>query len=85
MLAINPDECIDCGVCEPECPIGAIVSDTVDVENKEKWLLLNKGFLHYGLILIKKVYAWTQKFEKIKNKFDTFSENHLNKYAKKEN
>lgn len=33
-LAINPDECIDCGVCVPECPVGAIVSDndtTVDV------------------------------------------------------
>ena len=24
MLAINPDECIDCGVCEPECPVEAI-------------------------------------------------------------
>ena len=24
MLVINPDECIDCGVCEPECPIDAI-------------------------------------------------------------
>ena len=24
MLVINPDECIDCGVCEPECPIEAI-------------------------------------------------------------
>ena len=41
---INPDECIDCGVCEPECPIGAIVSDTTDIENKDKWLLLNKKF-----------------------------------------
>ena len=28
MLVINPDECIDCGVCEPECPIDAIVPDT---------------------------------------------------------
>ena len=27
-LAINPDECIDCGVCEPECPIDAIKADT---------------------------------------------------------
>ena len=27
-LVINPDECIDCGVCEPECPINAIVPDT---------------------------------------------------------
>ncbi|MBP9791772.1 MAG: ferredoxin family protein [Rickettsiales bacterium] len=24
MLVINPDECIDCGLCEPECPIEAI-------------------------------------------------------------
>ncbi len=26
-LAINPDECIDCALCEPECPIEAIVSE----------------------------------------------------------
>ncbi len=24
MLFINPDECIDCGVCQPECPVAAI-------------------------------------------------------------
>lgn len=28
MLVIHPDECIDCGVCEPECPIDAILPDT---------------------------------------------------------
>ena len=28
MLVIKPDECIDCGVCEPECPIDAIQPDT---------------------------------------------------------
>jgi ferredoxin len=28
MLVIHPDECIDCGVCEPECPIDAIKPDT---------------------------------------------------------
>ena len=28
MLVINPDECIDCGVCEPECPIEAIIPDS---------------------------------------------------------
>lgn len=27
MLVINPDECIDCALCEPECPINAIVSE----------------------------------------------------------
>ena len=28
MLVIHPDECIDCGVCEPECPVEAIKPDT---------------------------------------------------------
>jgi ferredoxin len=28
MLVIQPDECIDCGVCEPECPVDAIKPDT---------------------------------------------------------
>ncbi len=28
MLVIHPDECIDCGVCEPECPADAIRPDT---------------------------------------------------------
>jgi ferredoxin len=26
-LVIHPDECIDCALCEPECPINAIVSE----------------------------------------------------------
>ena len=28
MLVIDPDECIDCGACEPECPVEAIFPDT---------------------------------------------------------
>ena len=28
MLVIHPDECIDCGVCVPECPAEAIVPDS---------------------------------------------------------
>ena len=39
MLVIHPDECIDCGVCEPECPVEAIKPDT-EAEAK-KWLKLN--------------------------------------------
>ena len=42
MLVINPDECIDCGVCEPECPIEAILPDS-DPE-AEKWLELNREY-----------------------------------------
>jgi ferredoxin len=42
MLVINPDECIDCGVCEPECPAEAIVPDTE--ARGEKWAELNRDF-----------------------------------------
>ena len=27
ILVIKPEECIDCGVCEPECPIDAVKLD----------------------------------------------------------
>ncbi|RMF71032.1 MAG: ferredoxin family protein [Alphaproteobacteria bacterium] len=42
MLVINPNECIDCGVCEPECPAEAILPDTED--GLEKWLELNAKY-----------------------------------------
>src|SRR5260370_24294049 len=42
MLVIHPDECIDCGVCEPECPVEAIVPDSDP--QAEKWLALNPDY-----------------------------------------
>ena len=42
MLVIHPDECIDCGVCEPECPVDAIKPDTEP--NLDKWLQLNRTY-----------------------------------------
>ncbi len=39
-LVINPDECIDCGVCEPECPADAILPDSGPAATPE-WLELN--------------------------------------------
>ena len=42
MLVINPDECIDCGVCEPECPAEAILPDTESAA--EKWMELNREY-----------------------------------------
>ena len=44
-LAINPDECIDCGVCEPECPAGAIVPDTELAPNDPiDWVEVNRKY-----------------------------------------
>jgi ferredoxin len=42
MLVINPDECIDCGVCEPECPAEAIKPDTQP--DLDSWLALNAKY-----------------------------------------
>ena len=42
MLVIKTDECIDCAVWEPECPIDAIVLDTESGD--EQWLELNKKY-----------------------------------------
>jgi ferredoxin len=42
MLVIHPDECIDCGVCEPECPVDAIKPDTEP--SLEKWLDINRQY-----------------------------------------
>ena len=39
ILVINPDECIDCGVCEPECPEEAI---TPDSDATDEWLKFNE-------------------------------------------
>ena len=41
-LVIHPDECIDCGVCEPECPADAITPDTEP--DAEKWVAFNRKY-----------------------------------------
>jgi ferredoxin len=41
-LAINPDECIDCALCEPECPVNAIYSEDDLPEKYHNYLQINK-------------------------------------------
>jgi len=41
MLVIDPDECIDCTLCEPECPVEAIMSDEDVPENDQSFIELN--------------------------------------------
>jgi len=41
MLVIHPDECIDCALCEPECPVDAIFSEDELPEDQQQFLELN--------------------------------------------
>lgn len=40
-LYIHPDECIDCGACEPECPVEAICDESNLPDDKADWLRIN--------------------------------------------
>lgn len=40
-LVIDPTECIDCAVCVPECPAGAIFADTDLPEDQKQFLGIN--------------------------------------------
>ena len=42
MVYIHPDECIDCGLCEPECPVTAIFADTDVPENWKNYIEENE-------------------------------------------
>ena len=70
-LVINPDECIDCGVCIPECPIDAIVTDNNQDINIEFWVKLNTRLSKQWLNINKKKDPlpdneyWNQKSNKI--------------------
>ena len=41
MLVIHPDECIDCALCEPECPIDAIFSEDEIPKGQEDFMEIN--------------------------------------------
>jgi ferredoxin len=41
-LVIDPDECIDCGACIPECPVEAIFTDTDVPEEEQEWIEKNE-------------------------------------------
>ena len=88
-LAINPDECIDCGVCEPECPLDAIKADTDEtVKDMDKWLMINKKFSAIWPNISKKRSLWLsiKNLEKLKiSMINIFQKNQESKkYAKEE-
>lgn len=76
MLVINPDECIDCGACEPECPVNAIYEeDDVPAEYKEYTKLNERLAGSWPNITKQKAPLPTsEEFRNVKGKRDQLSE-----------
>lgn len=78
-LVINPDECIDCGVCQPECPVDAIVPDSDLSGNElERWTEINNKYSLIWPVLTHKKDALpgADSWDGVPNKFEKhFSEN----------
>ncbi len=77
MLVIKPDECIDCGVCEPECPVDAISADTEP--GSEKWLEINKEYSEIWPNISEKKDPPPdhEKFKNEQNKFEKYFKENL--------
>ncbi|ARD86190.1 ferredoxin [Rickettsia bellii] len=73
MLVINPDECIDCGVCVPDCPIDAIKPETPELI---EWVERAKHFIEHEKwqVITKKKPALSDadKFKDEKDKFNKY-------------
>jgi len=70
-LAINPDECIDCGVCEPECPIEAIKPES---EELLPWIEINREYAMQWPNITKKKdpLPEAEQFKNVENKYEQF-------------
>ena len=71
MLVIHPDECIDCGVCEPECPAEAIKTDTEP--ELEQWLKINAEMAKsWPNITQKKAPVDAKEYDGMSGKFEKY-------------
>lgn len=72
MLVIHPDECIDCGVCEPECPIEAIQPDTDP--DAERWVEINREYAEKWPNITRKgeTPADSKEWEGVPGKFEKY-------------
>lgn len=76
-LAIDPDECIDCGVCVPECPVEAIFTEEDLPEKWVEYVELNaKLSQSWPVITVKKdSLPEADEWKGVENKRDQLSEN----------
>jgi len=74
-LAINPDECIDCGVCEPECPANAIFHENdLAPDLREKWDEINRRVSDWNVNITDKKDAPpdAEEWDGYPNKYEEF-------------
>lgn len=70
-LAIDPEECIDCSLCEPECPVNAIMSEDDLSSDQEHFLELNAELSEKWPVITEKKPApedadlWADKEDKL--------------------
>lgn len=69
MLVIHPDQCIDCGLCEPACPVSAIVPDSYP--DHELWQDINRRYslLWPKITTAKKPLDEAERFRNMADKF----------------
>ena len=56
-MVIDPDECIDCTLCEPECPAEAIFAEDEIPEGMENFLELNEELSREWPVITEKIDA----------------------------
>ena len=75
-LVINPDECIDCALCEPECPVDAIRSEDDLAETDKHYITLNARLAAKWPVIteMKEAPADADDWAEIKNKLHLLEE-----------
>ena len=73
MLVIDPEECIDCGVCVDECPANAIIEDKDD-DADGKWTKINAHYskIWKNITKVKPPLPDAKKWDGVKNKYEKF-------------
>jgi ferredoxin len=71
MLVIDPEACIDCGVCVPECPAEAISPESADLV---EWVEINRKYAKEWPVITKQKAALPEakEFDGVKDKFKNF-------------
>ena len=69
-LVIDPEECIDCSLCEPECPVNAILAEDDVPDDQQHFLQLNEELAAKWPVIteIKPAPADAAEWEDVKDK-----------------